>query len=81
MYLSTAHSTPCADRVAGATAWDVSGVADAGVADPVAGLLWAFPGRRPKHVVVNGEVVVRDYRLVNADEAEIVARLAERVGR
>jgi hypothetical protein len=24
---------------------------------------------------------VRDYRLVNADEAEIVARLAERVGR
>ncbi|MCU1421754.1 MAG: hydroxyatrazine ethylaminohydrolase [Microbacteriaceae bacterium] len=61
--------------------WDVSGVADAGVADPVAGLLWASPGRRPKHVVVNGEVVVRDYRLVNADEAEIVARLAERVGR
>ncbi|WP_448002444.1 amidohydrolase family protein [Agromyces bauzanensis] len=27
--------------------WDVSGVADAGVADPVAGLLWASPGRRP----------------------------------
>ena len=24
--------------------WDVSGVADAGVADPVAGLLWAAPG-------------------------------------
>jgi 8-oxoguanine deaminase len=61
--------------------WDVSGVADAGVADPIAGLLWASPGRRPKHVVVNGEVVVRDYALVNADEAEIVARLAERVGR
>ena len=61
--------------------WDVSGVADAGVADPVAGLLWASPGRRPRHVVVNGEVVVRDYKLVNADEAEIVARLAERVGR
>lgn len=61
--------------------WDVSGVADAGVADPVAGLLWASPGRRPKHVVVNGEIVVRDYTLVNADEAEIVARLRERVGR
>ena len=61
--------------------WDVSGVADAGVADPIAGLLWASPGRRPKHVVVNGEVVVRDYALVNADETEIVARLAERVGR
>ncbi|MHC5795427.1 amidohydrolase family protein [Lacisediminihabitans sp. FW035] len=59
--------------------WDVSGVADAGVADPVAGLLWANPGRRPKHVVVAGRVVVRDYELVNADERELVARLAERV--
>ena len=55
--------------------WDVSGVTDAGVADPVAGLLWANPGRRPKHVVVNGRVVVRDYALVNADERELVARL------
>jgi cytosine/adenosine deaminase-related metal-dependent hydrolase len=59
--------------------WDVSGVADAGVADPIAGLLWANPGRRPKHVVVNGRVVVRDYALVNADEAELVARLRERL--
>jgi 8-oxoguanine deaminase len=59
--------------------WDVSGVADAGVADPVAGLLWANPGRRPKHVVVNGRVVVRDYALVNADERELVARLRERL--
>lgn len=59
--------------------WDVSGVADAGVADPVAGLLWAAPGRRPRHVVVNGRVVVRDYALVNADEGELVARLRERL--
>src|SRR3954454_6240756 len=43
--------------------WDVGGVADAGVADPVAGLLWANPGRRPRHVVVAGRVLVRDYRL------------------
>ncbi len=48
--------------------WDVSGVADAGVADPLAGLVWAAPGRRPRHVVVAGRVVVRDGRLVNADE-------------
>ena len=34
--------------------WDVAGVADAGVADPVAGLVWAAPGRRPRHVVVAG---------------------------
>lgn len=61
--------------------WDVSGVADAGVADPVAGLLWAAPGRRPRHVLVGGEFVVRDYQLVNADERELVARLSERLAR
>ncbi|MFJ6653084.1 amidohydrolase family protein [Microbacterium sp. NPDC091313] len=61
--------------------WDVSGVADAGVADPVAGLLWASPGRRPRHVVVDGRVVVRDHRLVAADEAEIVDRLNARLAR
>jgi 8-oxoguanine deaminase len=61
--------------------WDVSGVADAGVADPVAGLLWASPGRRPRHVVVGGRVVVRDYVLLTADEAEIAARLRERMAR
>lgn len=55
--------------------WDVSGVADAGVHDPVAGLLWASPGRRPRHVVVAGRVVVRDGVLTAADEREIVADL------
>ncbi|MEV7693102.1 amidohydrolase family protein [Microbacterium sp. NPDC089189] len=59
--------------------WDVSGVADAGVADPVAGLLWAAPGRRPRHVVVGGRVVVRDYRLVAQDEHVIVAALRSRL--
>ncbi|MDJ0335811.1 amidohydrolase family protein [Salinibacterium sp. G-O1] len=59
--------------------WDISGVADAGVADPVAGLLWANPGRRPKHVVVAGRVVVRDYRLVAADELDLVANLNRRL--
>jgi cytosine/adenosine deaminase-related metal-dependent hydrolase len=61
--------------------WDVSGVADAGVADPVAGLLWASPGRRPRHVVVAGRVVVRDYQLVNADGRELVETLAHRLSR
>jgi 8-oxoguanine deaminase len=55
--------------------YDVGGVADAGVADPLAGLIWAGPGRRPRHVVVAGRVVVRDGRLVAGDEAEIAARL------
>jgi cytosine/adenosine deaminase-related metal-dependent hydrolase len=61
--------------------WDVSGAADAGVADPVAGLLWASPGRRPRHVVVAGRVVVRDYELVHEDERELVATLRERIDR
>lgn len=61
--------------------WDVSGVADAGVADPIAGLLWASPGRRPRHVIVAGEVVVRDYELVNADERELVASVTARMAR
>jgi 8-oxoguanine deaminase len=55
--------------------YDVTGVADAGVADPLAGLLWASPGRRPTHVVVGGEVVVRDGVLVRADERSIADRL------
>jgi 8-oxoguanine deaminase len=62
-------------------AWDVSRVADAGIADPVAGLLWGSPGRRPRHVVVGGRVVVRDYQLVDVEEAEVVARLTERLAR
>lgn len=61
--------------------WDVSGVMDAGVSDPVAGLLWASPGRRPRHVIVGGQVVVRDYRLVRANESDLVTRLRNRIGR
>jgi len=55
--------------------WDVTGVADAGVADPLAGLLWAAPGRRPRHVVVGGRVVVRDGHLVDRDEHDVAAAL------
>ncbi|HEV8297627.1 MAG TPA: amidohydrolase family protein [Acidimicrobiales bacterium] len=57
--------------------YEITGVADAGVADPVAGLVWATPGRRPRHVVVDGTVVVRDWQLVTGDECEIAARLRE----
>ncbi|MDZ8170962.1 amidohydrolase family protein [Microbacterium xanthum] len=59
--------------------WDVSGVADAGVADPIAGLLWACPGRRPRDVFVGGAAVVRDGRLVTADEATLVHDLMTRI--
>ncbi len=65
--------------------WDVTGVADAGVAEPVAGLLWARPGRRPRHVVVGGRVVVRDGELVTVPEGEVSGwlrrLLADRTGR
>ena len=55
--------------------WDVSGVADAGVADHVAGLLWASPGRRPRDVFVAGRHVVDDGRLTTADEREVASTL------
>ncbi len=66
---------------ADACVWDVSTVADAGVADPVAGLLWANPGRRPRHVIVGGRIVVRDYELVATDANDLVAALRVKVGR
>ena len=53
----------------------MTGVADAGVADPLAGLLWAAPGRRAKHVVVGGEVVMRDGELVRRGEREVAEAL------
>jgi cytosine/adenosine deaminase-related metal-dependent hydrolase len=55
--------------------WDVSGVADAGVADPVAGLLWASPGRRPRDVYVAGRRVVEGGVLTRADERAVAEGL------
>lgn len=59
--------------------YDLGGVADAGVADPVAGLLWASPGRRPRDVAVGGRVVVRDGALTAGDERVLAAALATAV--
>jgi 8-oxoguanine deaminase len=57
--------------------WDCSGVADAGVHDWPAGLLWATPGRRPRDVMVAGEWVVRDGELLTADADRLAAELTE----
>lgn len=58
----------------------VDGLADAGAAaDPVAGLLMSG-SRRVRHLLVEGRPVVRDGRLVTADEEEI-AREGHRVAR
>ena len=55
--------------------YDISDVYDAGVADPLAGLLWGNPGRKPRHVVVNGKVVVRDGELVAIDSRRLARKL------
>lgn len=55
--------------------YDISDVYDAGVSDPLAGLLWANPGRKPRHVVVNGKVVVRDGELVSIDSRRLARKL------
>ena len=61
--------------------WDVTGVADAGVADPLAGLLWAAPGRRPRDVYVAGRPVVLRSTLQLADERAVAGRLRDLLAR
>ncbi len=55
--------------------YDITGPEDAGVGDNLAGLLWAAPGRRPRHVVVAGRVVVRNGELQTADAPALAAEL------
>jgi cytosine/adenosine deaminase-related metal-dependent hydrolase len=55
--------------------YDITGPEDAAVADPLLGLLWANPGRRPRHVVVAGQVVVRDGELQTGDPSSLAAEL------
>ena len=50
--------------------WRTDGLALAGAADPVAGLVLSAP-HRVDRLYVGGEPVVRDGRLVRADEDEI----------
>ncbi len=63
--------------------FDVRGLAAAGTeADPVAGLVLAWPGR-VRHSIVEGRPVVRDGSLVTTDEDTVAAqahRLARRIG-
>ena len=60
--------------------FDVEGLGYAGAeADPVAALLFCAPGR-VRHLFVEGDAVVRDGRLVGADE-EALASEARRVAR
>ncbi|MDI6909361.1 amidohydrolase family protein [Nocardioides sp.] len=57
--------------------FDISGLHAVGTeADPVAGLLLSPPATA-RHVLVEGELVVRDHALVHADPAELAARARE----
>jgi 8-oxoguanine deaminase len=56
--------------------WACADVFDAGVADPVDGLLWAGPGRRPRDVMVGGRWVVRDGVLVTVESRTVAAELS-----
>ena len=58
-------------------AYDITGPADAGVNDPLAGLLWADPGRKPRHVVVAGQGIVKDWELTTEDAEDVAAILTE----
>jgi len=58
--------------------FDVSGLDFAGSkSDPLASLLFCGVSHRTKYTIVNGRVVVKDWRLVNVDEF----RLAERANK
>ncbi len=60
--------------------FDVTGIATAGIeADPVAGIVLAWP-QPVRHLVVEGQFVVRDGELANASETDVAAR-AHRVAR
>jgi cytosine/adenosine deaminase-related metal-dependent hydrolase len=58
----------------------VDDLAHAGVHDPLAGLALAPPARA-EAVVVNGKVVVRDGRLLTADEDEVAREISAAGGR
>ena len=57
------------------TLFDVSGLDRAGaLSDPLAALVFTGISQRAQHVIVNGEFVVRDARLVHVDEEEVARR-------
>jgi hypothetical protein len=58
----------------------IDDLSHAGMADPLAGLALAPPARAAA-VVVNGKIVVRDGRLLTADEDQIAIDIAATSGR
>jgi len=67
--------TLAAGKCADVAVFRIDDLAHAGIGDPLAGLALAPPARA-ETVVVNGRVVVRDGRLLTADEDQISRELA-----
>ncbi|HKV88359.1 MAG TPA: 8-oxoguanine deaminase, partial [Candidatus Dormibacteraeota bacterium] len=63
-------------RCADIACFRLDDLAHAGIADPIAALCLAPPARA-QTVVVGGRVVVRDGRLLTADEDRIASEIAE----
>ncbi|MDD5087311.1 MAG: 8-oxoguanine deaminase, partial [bacterium] len=60
-----------AGKAADVALFSLDELAYAGAADPMAALLFCGGSHRARHVIVNGEIVVEDGRLVHADEENI----------
>jgi len=67
-------------RLADIALWRLDDLGHAGIEDPVAALVLG-PPRLAHLVMVGGEVIVEDGRLVTADEDEIAANLDKSCGR
>ncbi|MBI5239474.1 MAG: 8-oxoguanine deaminase [Elusimicrobia bacterium] len=62
-------------KAADLTVFDLSGIEFAGaLSDPVAAVLFCGSSHKAKHVMVNGELVVEDGRLLKADETALAAK-------
>ncbi|MBI4679257.1 MAG: 8-oxoguanine deaminase [Elusimicrobia bacterium] len=62
-------------KAADVAVFDLSGIDFAGsLSDPVAAVVFCGAGHKAKHVLVNGEPVVKDGRLVKVEEAALAAK-------
>jgi cytosine/adenosine deaminase-related metal-dependent hydrolase len=60
---------------------DITRVHVAPVRDPLSAIVYSCRGSDVRHVVVDGQVVVRDHELLTLDRAEVVALARERADR
>jgi cytosine/adenosine deaminase-related metal-dependent hydrolase len=89
--LGTIHGARCLGReeeigslepgkLADVALWDLGGIDHAGIADPVAALVLG-PRPRVRHLLVGGDAVVEDGRLMTGDEETIARELETAIAR